>query len=109
MAYDAKLAQHVRRILDSQPHVTEREMFGGIVFMVKGNIACGVMGDELLVRVGSEQRTPALNEPHVRPFQMTGRPSKGWVIVGTPEITSGAGLKKWVKRSIEFASTLPAK
>ena len=109
MAYDSRLAQRIRRILDHQPHVTEREMFGGIAFLVQGNIACGVIGDELMVRVGPEQHQAALKKPHVRPFDMTGRPFKGWVWVGEPGLGSTEGLNTWVKRGVDFALTLPAK
>lgn len=109
MAYDGKLAQRIRRMLADQPRVTEREMFGGIGFMIRGNIACGVVGDDMMVRVGPGQHEPALKEPHVRPFDITGKPSKGWVVVEAPALASGAGLKKWVRRGVEFALTLPAK
>ena len=109
MAYDTNLARRIRQILDTQPYITEREMFGGISFMVQGNIACGVLGDELMVRVGPGEQSSALKEPDVRIFDLTGRPSKGIVMVSALAFNSSAKLRKWVKRGVDFALTLPAK
>ncbi len=109
MAYDTSLAQRIRHLLDARPYITERKMFGGISFMVQGNIACGVLGDELIVRVGPEEQTSVLKEPDVRIFDLTGRPSKSIVMVSSPAFNSRAKLRKWVKRGIDFALTLPAK
>ncbi len=109
MAYDGKLAHRIRRVLHDQSNVTEKEMFGGIAFMIKGNVACGIIGDDLMVRVGPENYDAALKESHVRPFDMTGKPFAGWVMVGTPALASSASLGKWIKRGVEFASTLRRK
>lgn len=80
MAYDQGLAQRVREALAGQPGLTERAMFGGIGFMVYGNMACGILKDELMVRVGPEGME-ALQRPGARVFDLTGRPMKGWVVV----------------------------
>jgi TfoX/Sxy family transcriptional regulator of competence genes len=109
MAYDTNLAQRIRQILDTQPYMTERKMFGGISFLVQGNIACGILGDELMVRVGPEEQSSVLKEPDVRIFDLTGRPSKSIVMVSAPAFNSRAELRKWVKRGVDFALTLPAK
>lgn len=111
MAYDKQLAQRVRRTLEQEqpPNISEREMFGGIAFMVNGNLACGVLGEELLVRVGAERHPSALKESHVRVFDFTGRPSKGIVLVGMPGLATSGSLKKWVKLGVNFALTLPPK
>lgn len=109
MPYDSSLAERIRRILRRQPSVTGKEMFGGIGFMVQGNVACGVIGNELMVRVGPEGHESALKEPHVRPFDITGKPSKGWVMVRPGGLKTDADLQRWVKRGVAFALTLPPK
>ena len=83
MAYDEGLAHRVREVLRDLPGLVEKKMFGGIGFLVHGNMACGVNGDELIVRVGPEGYQEALARPHARPFDMTGRPMKGWVWVAS--------------------------
>ena len=77
MVYDEGLAQRLREQLDEEPGLTEREMFGGIGFMLDGNMAAGVLGDELLVRVGPQGHDQAMADPHTRVFDLTGRPMKG--------------------------------
>ena len=111
MVFDTRLAQRIRRVLEREgpPNVSERKMFGGIAFMVNGNLACGVLGEELLVRIGAERYPSALKEPHVRVFDFTGRPSKGIVLVGMPGLATSVSLRKWVKRGVDFALTFPPK
>jgi TfoX N-terminal domain len=84
-------------------------MFGGIAFMVAGNMACGVLGEDLIVRLGDDEGEKALAEDGVRPFDFTGKPMKGIVYV-SPERTSGdAGLSEWVDAGADYAASLPAK
>jgi TfoX/Sxy family transcriptional regulator of competence genes len=109
MAYDERLAARIRRILSSAAAVSERKMFGGIAFMVGGNMACGVIGDELMVRVGPDGHDDALAEPHVRIMDFTHRPIRGMVYVGVPAIKSDADLERWVARGAAYAQTLPPK
>jgi TfoX/Sxy family transcriptional regulator of competence genes len=109
MAYDEHLAERIRMVLGSVDAVTERKMFGGIAFMVDGNMACGVIGDELMVRVGPDNHDDALGEPHVRVMDFTHRPIRGMVYVGVPAITSDADLVRWVSRGTSFAQSLPPK
>ncbi|MBI3304431.1 MAG: TfoX/Sxy family protein [Deltaproteobacteria bacterium] len=109
MPYDKSLAERIRKAIKSQRSVTEKEMFGGIGFMVRGNVACGVIGNEMMVRVGPEGHESALKEPDVRPFDMTGKPSKGWVMVRSGGLKKDADLRRWVKRGVAFALTLPPK
>lgn len=98
MSYDEALAARVRRLL--APHgVTERKMFGGICFLVGGAMCCGVLGDELIVRVGAEGHAAALGSPHARPFDFTGRPSKGMVYVAPAGVRTVAQLRRWLGRS----------
>ena len=109
MPYDTKLAEKIRKIVQRRANVTEREQFGGVGFLYHGNVAVGVIGRDLLVRVGPDQDAVALKSPHTRPFALTGRPSKGWILVAPQGSKSAAGLRKWVELGLAFAKTLPAK
>ena len=109
MAYDEALAERVRALLSMREDVTERKMFGGIAWMLAGNMACGVMREEVIVRVAREDYERALGEPHVRQFDFTGRPMRGFVCI-TPEGTAGdEGLAGWVDAGADYAGSLPAK
>ncbi|HEY7470261.1 MAG TPA: TfoX/Sxy family protein [Acidimicrobiia bacterium] len=109
MAYDEVLAGRVREHLAGHPAVTEKKMFGGIAFMVSGNMAVGVSGDELMVRVDPAEHETLLDQPGVRAFDLTGRGMKGWVLVA-PESTTGAeALDRWIELGLDFAGALPPK
>jgi TfoX N-terminal domain len=108
MAYDEQLAERVRTALEGVEDVTERKMFGGLAFMVNGNMACGIVEDELMLRLGAEGAAAALERPHVREWDFTGRPLTGMVYVGR----GGLGeteLLGWVKKAVAFARSLPPK
>ena len=107
MPYDEGLAERVRELLEERPDLSERKMFGGIGFMLGGNMCCGVLADELVVRLGADDAEAALGEPHVRPFDFTGRPRKGFVLVGPGATETDDGLDAWVARAEAFASSLP--
>jgi hypothetical protein len=109
MAYDEGLAQRVREALGELPGLTEMRMFGGIGFMLQGNLACGVQKDELIVRVGPERYQGALESPYTRPFDFTGRPMKGWVMVTSGGLASDEDLEGWVQQGVDFALSLPPK
>jgi len=111
MAYDEGLAQRIREMLGELdlPELAETKMFGGISFMLRGNLACGVLKDELIVRVGPERHQAAIKKPHARPFDFSGRPMKGWVMVKSRGCESDAALKDWIQQGITFALSLPAK
>lgn len=109
MAYDLKLAQRVRTTIGSASGLSEKEQFGGIAFLIRGNVACGIIGEELLVRVGKELHDEAVQMKGAKPFSLTGRPSKGWVLVGRSGLKGPAALKKWVEMGMEFARSLPPK
>jgi len=108
VAYDEELAERVRELLADRPDLTERKMFGGIGFMLGGNMCCGVLGDELVARLGPDGDA-ALAEPHVRPFDFTGRPMSGFVLVGPGATESDENLDRWVAGCEAFASSLPPK
>ncbi|MEU6283361.1 TfoX/Sxy family protein [Streptomyces sp. NPDC047028] len=109
MAYDEGLAQRVRERLGTDPGVTERKMFGGIAFLCHGNMAVGVTGDDLLVRVGPDATDAALGRPGVRLFDMTGRPMRGWVVVAGESVAEDVRLDAWIDEGRAFAASLPAK
>ena len=109
MAYDEELAARIEAILIGQPGLVNKKMFGGVAFLVQGNMACGVHKDMLMVRVGPDGYDQALQEPYTRQFDMTGKPMKGWVTVDRQGIASQADLERWVKTGLEFALTLPSK
>jgi hypothetical protein len=109
VAYDEELADRVREVLAPRDGLTEREMFGGIGFMVAGNMACGVHGEDLIVRLDADEFERALSEEHVRRFDLTGRPMRGWIFVGPEAIASGEELAGWVDAGADFAASLPPK
>ena len=107
MAYDEDLARRLRAEFARLPGSSERKMFGGLCLMVDGKMCCGIVGDDLMVRVGAEAMAGALAEPHVRPMDFTGRPLKGFVYV-SPAGYAGPALGRWVRRAVAYAATVPA-
>lgn len=109
MAYNEQLAGRIGDLVGARAGMIPKKMFGGIAYMLNGNMCCGIIGDELMVRVGQHAFDEALAEPHARPMDFTGRPMKGMIYVG-PEGTSSDGeLLSWVERGIAFAESLPPK
>lgn len=109
MAYDEGLVQRMREALAAIPDIDEKKMFGGIGFLLNGNMACGVNKDDLIVRVGPDAYETALAEPYTKDFDMTGRPMKGWVVVRPAGYATDEMLKGWVQRGVDFALSLPPK
>lgn len=109
MAFDEGLAQRIRELVEEYPGFSEKRMFGGIGFMLRGNMACGVNKDDLIVRVGPERYDGALAQPNARPFDLTGRPMKGWVTVAPGGYESDRDLASWVQQGVDFALSLPPK
>jgi TfoX/Sxy family transcriptional regulator of competence genes len=109
MAYDETLAQRIRAVLPAVPGLAEKKMFGGISFLVDGNLACSVSKDNLLVRIGLDAIAVALAQPHVRAADMTGRPMKGWILVEPAGIQSDDDLTRWLTQGLGFAQSLPVK
>jgi TfoX/Sxy family transcriptional regulator of competence genes len=108
MAYDEKLAERVRVLVGAEQGLSERKMFGGLAFMLEGHMFCGIVGSDLMLRLGPEGADTALDRPHVRPMDFTGRPLAGMVYVA-PEGLRGAALRRWVEQAAVFARTLPPK
>ncbi len=109
MAYNEKLAERIRQRLSGRAEVTERKMFGGLAFMVRGHMCCGVGGDELMVRVGPDLYEAALKEKHAREMDFTGKPLRGMIYVAAPGLSSDKQLGGWVERGLQFVLTLPEK
>ncbi len=109
MAYDERLAERIREVLRGRGDVFEKKMFGGLAFMVRGNMCCGVVGDDLMVRVGPDGYEAALERPHARPMDFTGKPLKGFVYVAPEGIATRPTLETWVGLARDFVETLPAK
>ncbi len=109
MAYDEKLAGRLRKALRGAGTVSEKKMFGGIAFMLNGNMCCGVINDLLMARVGPEAYSGALERPYARPMDFTKRPMKGYVYVEPDGLRSDEELREWVGRCVGFVRTLPKK
>ena len=109
MPYDEQLVGRVRGVLAKKRNVAERKMFGGLTFMVRGNMACGVENERLMVRVGPAAYDDALGRPHAQMMNFTGRPMKGFVFVEPAGLKSDKDLEAWVQRGVDLAMSLPAK
>lgn len=109
MAYDEAFAERVKAVLKSRRSVTEKKMFGGLCFMVNGNMACGVEKNKLVVRIGPDNYEKTLKQKHVRKMDFTGKPLKGFIYVMPAGLSRADSLKKWVDRGILFAQSLPKK
>jgi hypothetical protein len=108
VAYNEKLADRIRDALAERRGVTERKMFGGIAFMLDGHMFCGIVGEELMLRLGPERAGDALDRPHVRPMDFTGRPMTGMVFVA-PQGLRGRALERWLDDAVAFVTSLPPK
>lgn len=109
MAYIEELAARVGNVLGDRGDLDSKKMFGGIAFMVNGNMACGIVGNELMVRVGPIGYDEAVSRPHARPMDFTGKPMKGMVFVAPEGIDTDVDLARWVQRGVDYAASLPAK
>src|ERR1043166_7860032 len=109
MAFDDTLAERIRQRLARRKNIEERKMFGCICFLLNGNALAGVWKDRLIARVGSDEGEAALREPHVRAFDINGKPMRNWVAVEPAGIESDDQLKDWIQRAIKFVKTLPKK
>jgi TfoX/Sxy family transcriptional regulator of competence genes len=109
VAHDETLADRVRDVLGPRADLTERKMFGGIAFMVGGNMAVGVIEDDLMVRLDPADAERALDEPHVRPMDFTGRPMKGMVFVDSAGTEADGDLSAWVDAGADHAASLSPK
>jgi TfoX/Sxy family transcriptional regulator of competence genes len=109
VAYNEQLAERIRAIVGESPSLSETKMFGGIAFMVNGNMFCGVIRDDLMARVGPDRHEEALASPGARLMDFAARPMKGMVFVSPEGYGSDEQLRGWVEQTLEFASSLPVK
>jgi TfoX/Sxy family transcriptional regulator of competence genes len=108
VAYDLKFAERIRAGLHGLP-IVEKKMFGGLGFMIHGNLACGVYKDHLLVRIDSARYEKLIKKAHVKPFDISSRPTKGWVLVDPQGCKTARQMNAWIKQGVDFALTLPPK
>ena len=109
MAYDERLAARIRRLLADRSDVEEKKMFGGLAFMVRGHMCCGLVGSDLMIRVDPDSCEGLLREPHARPMDFTGRPMRGFLYIGGAGLSSAAALRRWVGRAVSHAAARPPK
>ncbi len=109
MPYNATLAERIRAILGDEPDLVEQKMFGGLSFMLAGNLCVGILGEDLVVRVPKEEAEATSTLPHVRPMDFTGRPMKNWFYVAPEGTRTKRALDSWVARGRAFARTFPPK
>jgi TfoX/Sxy family transcriptional regulator of competence genes len=109
MAYDQDQARRVQGLLNECPGYQEKKMFGGVGFFIHGNLACGILREDLIVRTGPAEYAGALRSPHARPFDLTCRPMPGWLLIDRAGTRTDAELTAWVELGVGFARTLPRK
>jgi hypothetical protein len=109
MAFDEALAARIRQRLARRKGIEEKKMFGGVGFLLNGNLLVGVWKESLIARLGPEEDEGALREPHVKEFDITGRAMKGWVLVGPEGVQDDERLTDWIERATRFVRALPAK
>jgi TfoX/Sxy family transcriptional regulator of competence genes len=106
MAFDERLAQRIRTCLGARANITEKHMFGGLAFMLDGRMFCGILGEDLMVRVGPETYHQCLAHPHVRPMDFSGKPMTGYVFVAPPGRSTAKALQRWLERGLEHVEGL---
>lgn len=109
MAYDEKLADRMREKLMGLKKVEEKKMMGGLCFMVNGKMCCGIVKEDLMVRVVEDRHEEALSNPHGRPMDFTGKPLKNFVFVSPDGVKKDKDLTYWLEMGIEFVNTVPSK
>lgn len=110
MPYNQALDQRIQSIIGNRPGISAKKMFGGVGYMLHGNLVCGVQGEELIVRVGPDKNDASLALPYVRPFPAPGgKPMAGWILVAPQGWENELDLAGWIDKGFEYASTLPEK
>lgn len=109
VAYDESAATRIRELIAGEPGIAEKKMFGGLAMLLAGNMAVGVNGESLIVRTDPAQQEALLTEPGARPFDLTGRPMNGWILVDAEGFTEDDDLQRWVDRGVTYARSLPPK
>lgn len=114
MAFDEQIAHRLRNVLaeavtESEVTIKDKRMFGGLAIMVNGHMCCGIVGQDLVIRVAANEYEEALSQPHARPMDFTGRPMRGFVYVDPAGFRSNTQLRAWIRRSLHFVLSLPSK
>lgn len=109
MAYDEKFAARLRNVFEGNLDISEKKMFGGLAFMCRGHMFVGIIGEDLMARVGPDHYLEALQQKHVREMDFTGKPMKGYVFVASEGLSSAQSLKSWTSMCLRFIDTLPPK
>ena len=109
MAYDEGLAERIRTELADRTDITEKAMFGGLSFLLSGNMSVGVIKDELIVRADPDHYETLVEQPHARPMDFTGRPMRGWLFIAPEGLSEDTELRAWVQHAVTFAASLPPK
>lgn len=109
MAYSTSLAERLRDCLDSKPEIVEKKMFGGLGYLLHGNMMIGVWREFLILRLGKEQAAKALKLKHIKPFDITGKSLTGWVMISETNLEDDLDIKRWLRLAHEFVLKLPAK
>lgn len=106
MAYNEELAGRIRKIFPRESGVTEKKMFGGLSFLLQGKMVCGILKDDLVVRIDPNETDELLDKPHVRPMDFTGRPMKGFLYISPGALNTDRELENWIELSVDYVSTL---
>ena len=109
MALNETLAARIRKHTGKRSGLVEKKMFGGLAFLLKGNMSVGVHGDEMIVRIDPVETDAALKQKHVRIFDITGKPMKGWILVDAKGLADDKSLAKWIDTGVAYAQSLPPK
>ena len=109
MAYDEKLAERLGNLVKNRKGFSQKKMFGGIAFMLNGNMCFGIHNDSLVIRTDEESAKGSLKRKYVKPFDIIGRHMKGWIMVSKEGIKTKNSLDKWTSLAAEFVKTLPKK
>ena len=109
MPYDEKLAERIRARLKNHAGLAEKKMFGGVGFMINGNMACGVINEDLILRLSDDDFTSAMRKPDVRIFDVYGKAMQGWVLVAPGATRTATALNAWIAKGVKMATSLPAK
>ena len=109
MAYDEELANRMREVLADRTDVVEKKMFGGLTFMIRGHMACGVHKETMMVRLSESEAEEVLAEPHVREMDITGRPMRGFLFIEPDGVRTHEDVERWVGRAVAFNDTKPPK
>jgi TfoX/Sxy family transcriptional regulator of competence genes len=113
VAYDNDLANRIRRVFGTRRDLSERRMFGGLTFLIRGRMCCGIVGSDLMVRVSSDEYDAIVRKPHVRPMDFTGKPLRGFVFVAPPGVRTTSALRTWLTRgqrvALERAAATPTR